>query len=282
MSFYGSIYYQAAEAFAQFFVKNTGITNSNFITPNALDELLIEADGRKGRFYFDSGNQWIQLSGDPNTNVGKIWHGRPDPNGKNFISLMNSVDGDNPVINDNATILDLTQDIFLATPKVYYDDAGHIIDGNEIEYFKIPQIAIQSSFDLLESVTVGEGAAERYYNTYDFSMNDRLTRLDDPDVGSVIQLLAANETTQSAIGTIQTELTNTVGIRADLSDDLGVTICNSIGKVDDMRGMFAANCTVVQALSILKDMIDDQAQTINAQTTLIGDLMDRIKKLESA
>lgn len=282
MSFYGSIYYQAAEAFAQFFIKNTGVANTNFITPNASDELLIEADGRKGRFYFDSGNQWIHLSGDPNTNIGKIWHGRPDPDGKNFVSLMNSVDGSNPAINDNATVLDLTQDIFLATPKVYYDDAGHIINGNEIEYFKIPQIAIQSSFDLLESVTVGEDAASNYYNNHDTSMNDRLTSLDNPDNGSVIQLLAANDTNQSAIGAIQTELATTVGLRTDLTDSQDITLCNSIGKIDDMRNMFASNCTVVQALSILKDMIDDQAQTINAQTTLIGDLLDRIKKLEGA
>lgn len=139
MSFYGSVYYQTLGAIAKIIVQNRGASVSDFLDKSKLlQSVEIDSSGKKSALSFDSGNKWIQLNGDASLNKISIWHGEPDESTDTFISLFNKVEEPTSEMLANSTLLDLSQGVCLATPKIYYDEAGHVYNGGDMEYFRIP------------------------------------------------------------------------------------------------------------------------------------------------
>lgn len=139
MSFYGSVYYQTLGAIAKIIVQNRGASVSDFLDKSKLlQSVEIDSSGKKSALSFDSGNKWIQLNGDAGLNKISIWHGEPDESTDTFISLFNKVEEPTSEMLANSTLLDLSQGVCLATPKIYYDEAGHVYNGGDMEYFRIP------------------------------------------------------------------------------------------------------------------------------------------------
>ena len=142
MSFYGTTYNQISDAFASFYVSNSGKNNNNFLNSEDLtSNLRIRADGRDGEIYLDSGNKWIQMRGNFTDNYCKIYHGPADSENltiKNMIKLS-TIDE----IEEEPIIIDLSEDVFLKTRILKYDKTGHISNISS-QYFKIPELNIFS------------------------------------------------------------------------------------------------------------------------------------------
>ncbi len=141
MSFYGNVYYQTLGAIAKIIIQNSGILNSNFIDESKLTTSVeMDTSGKKEALGFDSGNRWIQLKGDLNSNKCSIWHGPPDKNSDIFTSLLNVEDNPTSEMLMNSTVLDLSKGLCFSSPKIYYDNAGHFYNGGEVEYFRVPVV----------------------------------------------------------------------------------------------------------------------------------------------
>ena len=147
MSFYGTVYYQISNAFASFFIKNTGLNNKEFLT-EVSNSLEIPADGRDGQLTFDAGNRWIQMEGDTVNNYCKIYHAAPDESDlitqKSFL-LVSEESELSELLGKDITDINLSNDTYLKTKILEYDKAGHI-SKTGLEYFKIPRINIFSNF----------------------------------------------------------------------------------------------------------------------------------------
>ena len=148
MSFYGTVYYQIANAFASFYINNSGkVNNTSFIDSSEVtNNLEIAADGRDGFVTFDSGNRWIGLVGDPAANTCTFYHAAADTNNLTLessflLASSDEVSGKTPIS------INLSQDVYLKTKTISYDKAGHI-STTGLDYFKIPQINIFSKIKI--------------------------------------------------------------------------------------------------------------------------------------
>ena len=131
MSFYGNIFYGAADAFASLFVKNNGKYVDNFIIA-ADNGIEIPAIGLGGHFNLDSGNKWINLVGDIYSNSCYIYHAKPqEADGFNIAPSF--------VLGQQGAeeIQSLSPGETFSTSNVYYDNAGHITKVEPMT-FKLP------------------------------------------------------------------------------------------------------------------------------------------------
>ena len=163
MSFYGSVYYQLIDTFYKVAVKNTGATSSSFLTSvNADEELSNQAVGRKGVFGLDSGNKWINFSkhtASDDTATYKIWHGQPDPAGKNPAYGFQKIDKSSLSEAQLKTVKELNHDDYFKTYETVYDAAGHIVSSKE-QLYQLPKDVIDDRVNgLLKAV--GEPTAGR-------------------------------------------------------------------------------------------------------------------------
>lgn len=131
MSFYGNIFYGVADAFASLFIKNTGRFQDIFaVTEN--NPIEIPAIGKGSHFSLDSGNKWIELIGDFNSQTCYIYHAKPkEEDGFNVASSFEVVQyGDED-------IHELSPGETFSASNVYYDNAGHVTKVEPISY-KLP------------------------------------------------------------------------------------------------------------------------------------------------
>lgn len=151
MGFYGSIYYQAANAFAKILITNGGKENSSFANSDNIlkDEIAMTADGRGGSFYLDAGNRWIQLEGNGNTNFCTLWHAPPDSeNAENFVIPFQKIEEPSTAIQESAT--PLSGGSYFSTPVIYYDEAGHLVPTGYLNYFTIPKTDYENNLEILQ------------------------------------------------------------------------------------------------------------------------------------
>ncbi len=148
MSFYGSIFYQATNAFAQILIKNSGSDKTNEATAVQEGKVELSADGRSSELTLDTGNRWIQIEADVDSNKCNFYHNRPDQSATDFMFLMNTED----MKVGETTKLDISKGVQFTVPLVYYDEAGHLVkkkDGDLYHTFEIPKVEIQTSVDIL-------------------------------------------------------------------------------------------------------------------------------------
>ena len=213
MSFYGSLYYQAGEAFAKIFLDNFGAKNKDTTFKNVTEDSEILARSRKGDLTLRGGNRWITLEGETGNNVCTIRHNGPDTSEENLKTYIMPIQkATAPAEGIPVNELPLTDDIYITAPAVYYDEAGHIIPTGNITYFKIPKIAIQASIDDLEAQVAGLNGAVA-------SFGQDLEKVTDQ-----------SDTNKTRVDSLQ----DLVGYAGSLGP-IGKPITQIIGNVDSMR-----------------------------------------------
>lgn len=256
MSFYGSIYYQAGEAITKVFIQNFGKNKNTF--PNAVDdEVEIKADGRKGSFYLNSGNKWVVLDGSSENNLCTIYHSKPDETNLNQY-VMPLEKADTPPADAQVINLSLADDIYLSSPAIYYDEAGHMIPTGQIMYFKIPKIDIQQGIDDLESRT----------KNLEITVNDSHEK----------RILDTENKTQGLDSALTTLRTN-VGYRTDMTKNEDLSITRAIGNIDDMRTAIGdVDATLASKLAEIYLNYDSMNASYRA---LDGDIRDIKQRLDA-
>lgn len=263
MSFYGSIYYQATQAFAKILLKNSGIDNLNFYTGN-LDNSSIESGSRNGAFYVDNGNRWIQIV--PDTDGFSIWHNTPrDGEGLSFTQGMR-VNNNIPSL-DNVTSLE-SGDI-LEIPLLYYDEAGHLSPAKSgCVYYKMPVIQIESDID-----TLTNKVAENEKNIDALQKNVNTLTTDVSGHGKSIEQL-------------NTDLKESVGDLRSITQQED-SIANVIGYFQDLRNIeqnevLTISDILVSQKNSITSLDTSLNETIKNQETIFADLVKRVGALEDA
>ena len=141
MSFYGNRYVYKPESFAKIVLKNSGI-NRYLTSPNDDFQVLpkdstvwIDAESRSDGIGIQSGNHWIKLAhaGD----AMQIWHNSPATDSSlKFVPQMDMETNKPSGVGDIVTQLNF--DNYLSVPIIRYDIAGHVVDTNNVLYFKMP------------------------------------------------------------------------------------------------------------------------------------------------
>ena len=136
MSFYGTIYYQITNAFASFFVNNSGkakATENDFLlADDSSSNLEIAADGRDGFITLDTGNRWIRMKGDAAANTCTFYHSAPDTVKDHWTTFKTFVPVDKNTYdeaNEETGTIDLSKNVYLRSRQLSYDKAGHISDN---------------------------------------------------------------------------------------------------------------------------------------------------------
>lgn len=141
MSFYGNRYVYKPESFAKIVLKNSGI-NRYLTSPNDDFQVLpkdstvwIDAESRSDGIGIQSGNHWIKLAhaGD----AMQIWHNSPAADSSlKFVPQMDMETNKPSGVGD--IVAQLNFDNYLSVPIIRYDVAGHVVDTNNVLYFKMP------------------------------------------------------------------------------------------------------------------------------------------------
>ena len=246
MSFYGSRYEEVAKTFATFFIKNSGKEKTSILTSPGSAQ--IDSDGKQGEMTFDSGNQWIALSGRMNPdNRCFIYHNGPNKNSDKSKLVMSAtseiLEGEETVNKevvdeDGNVILDLTKNNELKIQAIGYDETGHIyFDSNNTKIFKIPKVEVAKTLEeLTRRVTEAE---EDIIN---------LTEQDVETLTSIENLVSD----VSGLTTSVLSLNNLVGSRNNMSNLSGVSITGTIGNISALNGS-----TIVETVTSCKKGVED-------------------------
>lgn len=241
MSFYGNILYELTNAFAEILIKNGGRASTTTISPSS-GTVELPAIGLGGRFTLDSGNKWIHLSGDEDSQVCKIYHSGIDSNNTaySFTTLSNP---------SSATdIVQLPPGALLSGEQVYYDEAGHVT-GSEKVVYKLPineteaeLLELQGKMAALEesdkkqneSIDANSGGLNNLKSSYETTIKDVQDSLGDVEalVGSKIYMTTGNTSITQAIGSLENMQAISVGNTNSVSASLAY-LNNEIAKRDN-------------------------------------------------
>lgn len=241
MSFYGNILYELTNAFAEIVVKNSGRNSSTTISPSS-ENVEVPAIGLGGRFILDSGNKWIGLVGDGESQLCKIYHNGIDSTNTtySFTTLGNP---------DSATnVVELTPGDYLSGEQVYYDEAGHVT-GSERVVYKLPiseteaeLIELQEKMATLEENEIAQNASieetssglTQLKQSYDTNIDTVKKDLDTVEalVGSKIYMTTGNTSITQAIGSLEDMQAISVGNTNSVSTSLAY-LNNEIAKRDN-------------------------------------------------
>lgn len=280
MSFYGSLYYQAGEAFAKILLDNFGPKNKDVSFKDVTENSEILAKSRKGDLTLRSGNRWLSLDGEAGNGVCTIRHSAPDDSEENLKTYIMPIQkAEAPAEGIPVNEMPLTDDIYFISPAVYYDEAGHIIPTGNVTYFKIPKIAIQASID---EIAAGLDSLEANVEEQGQILTDTAVIAD------------SNKNRITALG-------NLVGYQNSLGVD--EPIARIIGDIDVMRSTIDASGQnglgttslanyMAQAYTLI-DKLDSTTGTLGISNTNINntlatlqnklsDLEARVKDLEEA
>lgn len=272
MSFYGSLYYQAGEAFAKILLDNFGPKNKDVSFKDVTENSEILAKSRKGDLTLRSGNRWLSLDGEIGNNVCTIRHSAPDDSEENLKTYIMPIQkAEAPAEGIPVNEMPLTDDIYFTSPAIYYDEAGHVIPTGNVTYFRIPKIAIQASID---EIAAGLQNVET-------AMEAQQTQLND-----------TTSTAENARTRIEV-LEDSVGYQSLLGTDESIT--KLIGNVQEMRGTIDASGQnglgttslanyLAQAYTLI-DKLDSTTGTLGISNTNINNnlatLQAKLNELES-
>lgn len=137
MSFYGSVYYQLIDAFHKVIVNNKGKSENNKFADaaNYKNGSYVQAEGRKGVITLDSGNAWIGLTKENDSdNSIKIWHRKPQPLSSSSVAHPFKKLTQLP---SGATATTLKEADIIESCTIQYDEAGHATFTPI--YYKLPK-----------------------------------------------------------------------------------------------------------------------------------------------
>lgn len=126
MSFYGTVFYEFEQVFFKFQFKNS---ESDSVTIEPKDSVNgTTANVRWDTLNFNSGNRWIGMSSEEDsTSKGvTLYHAAAGPTTHSIETLTIPTSG------DKGTQLSAGQNIEI--PKINYDNAGHIVDSENIRF----------------------------------------------------------------------------------------------------------------------------------------------------
>lgn len=248
MSFYGNVLYELTNAFAEIIVKNSGRNSSTTISPSS-ENVEVPAIGLGGRFTLDSGNKWIGLSGNSESQLCKIYHNGIDSTNKtySFTTLGNP---------DSATsAIELTPGDYLSGEQVYYDEAGHVTGSSKVVY-KLPISETEAELLELQKEMATLKANDATQDANITTNTDGLTTL--------------KSTYESTMGTVQKDLDTVealVGNKIFMTNG-NTSITQAIGSLEDMQAISVGNTNSVStSLAYLNNEIAKRDNTISDIST---------------
>lgn len=149
MSFYGTSQFIITDAFSNFIIDNAGKDEMSFPDSLSSDKISINAHGRTSPLELTTGNRWIALEADADSNILTFYHTAPGA-GEEII-LLEHTDSAAEI----AATINLAQDNYLSFPIMERDAAGHIVVTDDKKYFYIPKLEIAANI---------EGLAEQIKN----------------------------------------------------------------------------------------------------------------------
>lgn len=260
MSMYGTIYYQAAQGFAKFFLKNLGRNNKTFLQEK-LEDSEVEAKTRSTSFSFETGNRWIEL--EPKDNSVAVWHAAPS----NSISDLSMTYGMQKVSNPgNIQAEELHSGDVIKIPLIYFDAAGHVSPvNNNAVYYKMPTVDIEADISDLQT---------------------DVTQLQS-DVTTIRSNVSSNTSNignnSRSIKTIQSQFGDITNTNKDGQKDL----CSVVGNLSALQTTYFnenEKLTVCDTIGETKKQVDnldtDFSSFVKSYNIAYSDLLDRIRALE--
>lgn len=261
MSMYGTIYYQAAQGFAKFFLRNLGQDNQSFLQEKPQDSEA-EAKTRSTSFTFETGNRWIELEPKDNNDVA-IWHAKPSDS----IADLSLTYGMQKVSDPgNIKAEELYSGDIIKIPLLYFDAAGHIspVNSNAI-YYKMPTVDIEADISMLQDDVeqlqsdMTKAQEQIAINTNNITMHDEQIKAVQTQFGDITK---TNKNGEKDLCSVIGDLTALQTTYFDEDDDLSV--CDTIGQTKE-------------GLNVLDEQFTSFLKTYNSDRT---DLLERVRALE--
>lgn len=280
MSFYGSLYYQAGEAFAKILLDNYGAKykDVSFMSEEPENSEIL-AKSRKGEMTLKTGNRWITLEGESGNNVCTIRHNAPDGSEENLKTYIMPIQkAEAPAEGIPVNEMPLTDDIYFISPAVYYDEAGHIIPTGNVTYFKIPKIAIQASID---EIAAGLSNLETNVNEQkDMLLNTTSTANNARNRVSALEDLVGY---QAALG-VDDPIADIIGNIEDMRSTIDASGQNGLGSTS-LANYLAQAYTLIDKIDSTTGTLGISNTNINndlaALRTEVNSLKARIEALEN-
>lgn len=248
MSFYGNMTSQLSQAFSRFLFRNSGRDKQEF--QEAQDDIL-DATHSSASVTFDSGNRWIQIDG--GDDGCKIWHSSPveDENDLTLVSGFTKVEDSSQLEH----ITQLNSGDCLQVPLLFYDKAGHVSTTGEAVAYKLPVIAIESDIETVKK-----------------QMEEVQTTVTNQN-SNISKISTKVETANNTIDAVKESLGDVTHVTGNTIDDMS----SAIGDVSTLKKVFGGSeskdyLSVVEALKVLKDTCDRQADQIATLNKLVNAL----------
>ena len=240
MSFYGKVFYELTNAFAQMIIKNSGYNDKSVSNPQN-NTVSVPAVGLNSLFTIDTGNRWLGISAYPDDSSCVITHSKADNSANNSKSVLQA----GVSAPTGATVTELQPEQLVKITSLKYDDAGHVNGGVVEEYFKMPK---------------------NDYNTDLNDLKDRMTKIEESDESQQVEIDGAVNTITTTINglegqfdDIEKSFTN-VNDRIDKAnkdiDDINDVIGNVTNLGDGETRSITELLGTVKQTSISKHQID--------------------------
>lgn len=259
MSFYGNVFQELTTAFTSIVIQS----KFNDATVTQIDPL-----GTGGKFTFAPGDEWITMDGDAERYACLVKHAAADSARQGVVT--------NPFSRATAAagaLTELAAGDIIAVPAIKYDNAGHIINTDTINYFKLPplndiEVNVKDLQDRMDSIEVNEesqnsrmGAIEDTYQGFTESMQsiedqmETLTKAEDAQNTDIETLTMTSSSHQTSIEDLQSrtialedlppkvqtleEISKTtvelLGTRDNMTTEENLTITEVIGDFDTLN-----------------------------------------------
>lgn len=157
MSFYGNVLYELADAFSKVAIRNNGRTN--YVVSNSYPDGEIAAAGLGGKLTLDTGNRWIGLTYDADSQTITIWHKKAETTDvQGTLATAEKVKKTEAAQAEKVTELDFGDYIKLTSAT--HDNTGHI-NGTKDLFFQLPESSTELDIqDIKDRMTKIENTNE--------------------------------------------------------------------------------------------------------------------------
>lgn len=306
MGFYGNVFYQIANSFGRFNIKNSGLSSEqqpSSIKPGGTPTTAIGLDAT---YNFDSGNKWIKLASTDEATMA-IYHSQTqDINTLDHINDLSILDKVEEIPEEELYTALIAGD-YLAIPTLAYDDAGHVVGINGIKYFRLPitnieadiqnlqknvdQISvndIQQTSDIETLKTFKDNFEEEIENTF---VGDKNLYTTSSSTISLTQAMGSINNLQTYYDKDKSKYTKWDGKSATLNTSKAILDLDSrveeinahldIIGADTQLNTGTAN-TVVEAANYLYELITNMATNYQELNAKVIDLTNRVIALEGS
>ena len=306
MGFYGNVFYQIANSFGRFNIKNSGLSSEqqpSSIKPNGTPTTAIGLDAT---YNFDSGNKWIKLASTDEATMA-IYHSQAqDINTLDHINDLSILDKVEEIPEEELCTALIAGD-YLAIPILAYDDAGHVVGINGIKYFRLPitnieadiqnlqknvdQISvndIQQTSDIEILKTFKDNFEEEIENTF---IGDKILYTTSSSTISLTQAMGSINNLQTYYDKDKSKYTKWDGKSATLNTSKAILDLDSrVEEINTHLDIIGADkvlstgnaTTVVEATNYLYGLITDMATNYQALNAKVIELEERLRALEGS